>query len=196
MVSVRCRRQGSLTTSLRSSLNRMEELLETYDETLTPIGLAPRSRVHKLGLWHKATNVFLFRSDGRLVTQLRHESKDVYPSTWDLSVAEHLQPGETYLEGALRGLKEELGVADVNLKPIGKEIRARVELAESEVRDYEFQMSFVGTTDADFFLKQDEVAKVKLIDLQVLREEMINSPDAFTPWFRDRALDVGLIDRY
>lgn len=30
--------------------------------------------------------------------------------SWDLSVGEHLQPGETYEHAAYRGLEEELGI--------------------------------------------------------------------------------------
>ena len=44
----------------------------------------------------------------------RSPKKTVCPSAWDLSCAEHLMSGETYREGAARGLKEELGL-DIQL---------------------------------------------------------------------------------
>ena len=42
--------------------------------------------------------------------QQRSLGKKVGSGQWDLSVAEHLQPGEIYSEGAVRGLQEELGI--------------------------------------------------------------------------------------
>ena len=37
-------------------------------------------------------------------------SKKIGPGLWDISVAEHLNPGETFDSAALRGLQEELGI--------------------------------------------------------------------------------------
>ena len=48
-----------------------EEVFETFDAAGAPTGTAPRSRVHREGLWHRAANVLLFRSDGRLIVQQR-----------------------------------------------------------------------------------------------------------------------------
>ena len=170
----------------------MEEMFETYSDDDVPTGLVARSLVHKLGLWHKASNVFLFRTDGRLVTQRRHASKDVWPNSWDLSVAEHLKPGESYLEAAIRGLNEELGVTGVDLEPAGNELRAVLEVAESGIKDCERQMCFRGVSDAETVPQADEVAEIRLYDLEELKTAMLESPNSFTPWFREHALDVGL----
>lgn len=51
-----------------------EELFETFDGDGNPTGLVPRSRVHREVHWHRAANVFLFRSDGRLL--LRRASRE------------------------------------------------------------------------------------------------------------------------
>lgn len=42
--------------------------------------------------------MWVFRPDGRLLIQRRSAAKKMGPSQWDLSVAEHLQPGESFLE--------------------------------------------------------------------------------------------------
>ena len=103
-----------------------EELFETYDAKGQALGLVPRSEVHRRGLWHRAVNVFLFDATGALYLQRRADTKDVAPGLWDLSAAEHLIPGETYADGALRGLAEELGVTDVTLTPFEGEFRLSV----------------------------------------------------------------------
>ncbi|MDJ0760701.1 MAG: NUDIX domain-containing protein [Woeseiaceae bacterium] len=172
----------------------MEELFDTYSEEGEPTGLVAREVVHRLGLWHRASNVFLFRPDGRLVVQRRHESKDVCPGAWDLSVAEHLRSGESFTDGATRGLREELGVSGVSLEPAGEVIQTRLEIPERNIKDYEFQCSFKGVSDAELKLQPIEVAEVQLFELDDLRLEMLNNPESFTPWFRSRAKDIGLFD--
>ena len=62
-----------------------EEQFEILDERGRPVGLAPRSRAHREGLWHRAVHVFVFRSDGRLLIQRRQYDKDICPGVWDLS---------------------------------------------------------------------------------------------------------------
>lgn len=170
-----------------------DESFETFDADGNPSGLAPRSRVHREGLWHRATNVFLFRSDGRLVVQRRQRDKDVCPSAWDLSVAEHLQPGETYEQGALRGLKEELGVEGVAVDPIGEEQRARFEISATGLRDYELQQSFRAVFDGELRPDPGEVAEIGLWRLGDLKRAFDARPADFTPWFRDTAARLGFV---
>ena len=170
----------------------MEELFETFSEEGEPTGLVARDVVHKLGLWHRASNVFLFRTDGQLVVQRRHGTKDVWPGAWDLSVAEHLEPGESFVAGAIRGLSEELGITGVTLKPVSNVIRTKLEVAEQGIKDFEFQVCFRGVSDADVRPQTSEVAEIRLFRLDDLRAEMLRRPENFTPWFRSRASDIGL----
>jgi isopentenyldiphosphate isomerase len=43
----------------------MTELLEIFDESGEPLGMAQRHIAHRDGLWHRSSNVFLFQADGR-----------------------------------------------------------------------------------------------------------------------------------
>lgn len=158
-------------------------MFEVLDESGRPIGVAPRSEVHAKGLWHRAAHVLLFRADGRLVLQQRQHSKDVCPGAWDLSVAEHLQPRESYAEGAARGLQEELDVADIVLAELGQPIRFKLDLPEKRIRDYELQQHFRAQFDGRLAPDGVEVAQVREIGLPALKAEMRNNPGAFTPWF-------------
>jgi isopentenyldiphosphate isomerase len=47
---------------------------------------------------------------GDVLLQRRSDDKALEAGCWDLSCAEHLSTGETYLQGAIRGLREELGI--------------------------------------------------------------------------------------
>ena len=173
----------------------MEELFEIFTEEGEPNGLAARDIVHARGLWHRASNVFLFRPDGRLIVQRRHASKDVCPGLWDLSVAEHLEPRESFLAGAIRGISEELGITGVRLERVSNVIRATLDIAELGIKDYEFQVSFRGEFDGVLTPKLSEVAEIRFLGLGELQAEMTKAPERFTPWFRRRAIDTDLFDR-
>ena len=170
----------------------MEEQFETFDDSRQPTGLMSRSEVHKQGIWHQAANVFLFRPDGRLIIQRRHKTKDIWPDAWDLSTAEHLKPGESFLQGAIRGVQEELGIQEIALVPIGKPVKYKLDEPARNIRDYEIQQSFRGVTEADIVIQTNEVAEIRIVSLTDLRAEMMRSPETFTPWFRTRAKDIQL----
>jgi isopentenyl-diphosphate Delta-isomerase len=169
-----------------------EELFQTYDEDGRPLALVPRSQVHRTGLWHRAANVLLFRSNGELLLQKRAAEKDVCPGLWDLSVAEHLVPGETFLAAAQRGLAEELGIESVELSAFGEMFKVCIQLPG--IHDCEFQQTFHGLSDAVISPDPLEVAEVKTIALSELARQLDTDPEAFTPWFRQLLVRSTLLD--
>lgn len=171
-----------------------EELFETFDEDGKPGGLVPRSRVHREGHWHRAANVFVFRSDGRLLVQRRHSHKDVWPGAWDLSAAEHLKPGESYREAALRGLREELGIEGVSPEPLDGVAVSRIEEPGAGIRDYELQQTFRVVFDGPVTPDPQEVSATSWLSLEELSAAFSERPGDFTPWFRDSAARIGLLE--
>ena len=91
----------------------MEEMFDIYDEAGNRIGQAPRRECHgNPALLHHTAHVAVFHPDGgALLLQKRSASKDIQPGKWDTAVGGHLASGESYLDGALRELREELGIA-------------------------------------------------------------------------------------
>ena len=167
------------------------ELFETFDDAGQPLGLVPRNDVHRRGLWHRASNVFLFDRDGLLYLQRRAAGKDVWPNAWDLSVGEHLQPGESFEHAAQRGLAEELSVHNVALTALGDVVRARLEIPELQIRDFEMQQSFRGLYDGAIIADAAEVADVRRLSLTALADAIAAAPDDFTPWLRSRLRAFG-----
>lgn len=171
----------------------MEELFEIFNEAGKPAGLEARSRVHELGLWHCAVNVLLFTADGRLVVQRRQSTKDVCPGLWDLSVAEHVQPDEDHLDAARRGLREELGVSGCELVELTGLLCTRLDVAALGIKDYELQKTYrARCSGGRLEPNAEEVAEIKLYAIGDLETAMREMPGEFTPWFKDRAIDVGL----
>ena len=168
-------------------------MFETCDVFGVPVGLLPRERVHRRGSWHKAAHVLLLRSTGELWLQQRSPDKDIGAGLWDFSVGEHLQPGERFVDGAHRGLREELGVEGVRLTPLGGMGRfAFVDVARG-ILDRELQQTFVGWYDGGLVPDAVEVAAVRHLSLSVLADEMESRPGDFTPWLHQGVKRIGLL---
>lgn len=87
------------------------ELLDVFDENNEPTGEAlPRSEVHKRGLWHRSAHVFVVNSKNETLLQLRSKHKKDYPSEWDVSVAGHIEAGDSPIDTAIREVWEEIGL--------------------------------------------------------------------------------------
>ncbi|MBZ0292795.1 MAG: NUDIX hydrolase [Anaerolineae bacterium] len=122
----------------------MVEMLDIYDENLTPLGVKERSAVHRDGDWHRTFHCWvIYRStDGvdYMVVQKRGPDKDLFPNMLDVSAAGHYEAGESTADG-VREIREELGL-DVDfddLIPVG----IRVSVARQfGLVDYEFNDVF------------------------------------------------------
>ena len=169
----------------------MTELFETFDDDGDPAGLVERATVHARGLWHRSSHVFLFTTDDRLVVQTRAADKDLYAGRLDYSVGEHLITGESHVDGARRGLLEELGVTGVALVPLGGVRRAQYEDSALGVKDFEIQQGFRGIYDGILRPDPGEVAAVDYYEIDALKRLMIESPDRFTPWFARELRTLG-----
>jgi isopentenyl-diphosphate delta-isomerase len=169
------------------------ELFDIYREDGTSAGQATRAKAHAQGLWHRSSNVYCFDEKERLLIQRRQADKDVWPDAWDLSVAEHLRPGETFHQGALRGLKEELDVESVKLTAIGEVIATRHIEAGKGIFDFEFQQTFRCVYSGPVHPDPAEVAEIKYISLHHLEQDFANRPQHYTPWFRRTARHLGIV---
>ena len=96
----------------------MDELLDIVNNEDIVTGREMRSTVHQLGLQHRGVHVFLFTRDGKMLIQKRSADRAASPSALDCSVSEHVKAGESYLDAAMRGMKEEMGVTGIEINPL------------------------------------------------------------------------------
>jgi isopentenyl-diphosphate Delta-isomerase len=171
----------------------MPELFQTYDEEGGVLELVERSQVHRLGLWHRSSVVYLFHPGGRLYVQRRAACKDLYEDLLDHSVGEHLTPGETHVEAAHRGLSEELGLTGIDLQALGGERHLRNAIPEQGIRDNEFQQVFKGVYEGKMRLDPEEVSEVRLFSIAQLSFLIKQQPEIFTPWFASDLVEFGFL---
>ena len=89
----------------------MDELIDIVDKSGIPTGVSvPKSEIHSKGHLHNTAHIWLYNSEGEILLQQRAATKVICPLLWDVSVAGHIDAGETPEQGAIREAKEEIGI--------------------------------------------------------------------------------------
>ena len=87
------------------------ELLDVLDENGNKTGeVEERSEIYRQGLWHRSTHIWIINDNKELLVQKRNPEKKTFPNMWAISVAGHVDSGETSLDTSIRELKEELNL--------------------------------------------------------------------------------------
>lgn len=88
-----------------------KEYLDVIDSNGNPTGLIKtREEIHKSGDYHRVVHTWIYNKNHQILLQKRSEQKENHPGCWDCSSAGHIHALETSKKGALRELKEELGL--------------------------------------------------------------------------------------
>lgn len=98
-------------SDLQKAAENDDEMLDLLDASGNIVGIVRRAEVHgNPTLRHRAVHVFVLNPRGDLFLQKRSAYKRIQPDKWDTSVGGHIPAGESYEQGALRELEEELGI--------------------------------------------------------------------------------------
>lgn len=163
----------------------MNDALILVDEDDRELGRAGKEECHDgEGILHRAFSVFLFDEEGRLLLQRRAPGKRLWPGYWSNSCCSHPRAGEETKAAARRRIVEELGLE----KPIPLEwlfrfvYRAHFGEIGSE---YELCHVFFGRVlDEQPVVDPLEIDALRTVTRADLEEELLHTPDRFSPWFR------------
>ena len=137
-----------------------------------------RSTVHQLGLQHRGVHVFLFTPDGKMLVQKRSADRAASPSMLDCSISEHVKAGESYLDAAIRGMKEEMGVDGIKVKPL---VKFRMNYG---VNDNEISTLYEGMVDpANVKFDPVEIEEIYYLSMDELQTMANEGRVAFCGWF-------------
>lgn len=98
----------------------MWEIVDLVDDDDNVVGQIEREGYRWSHI--RAVNIFLINKEWKILTPTRTMDRKNFPGHLDFSCGEHVKSGESYLQAAVRGLQEELGiiVQSTDLQLLGK----------------------------------------------------------------------------
>lgn len=165
----------------------MDERIEIWDAEGRPTGrTALKSEAHQMGWCHPTVHIWFYTGSGLVLLQQRASDKETFPGLWDVSVAGHIRAGEKPLEGAVREIREEIGldVYPSDLEPIGT-FKA-VHEHPGGIVDCEFHHAFLCRLQkplSQLVPLDSEVSELRLCPLISLAEEVwgLARPGRYVP---------------
>lgn len=160
----------------------MEEQVVLVDTTDNFLGTMGKTAAHEQGVLHRAISIILTNEHGEMLIQQRAMTKYHWAGIWSNAVCSHPRLNESYHDAARRRLKEELGI-DTKLKEEFTFIYKAFD-AESGLTEHEFDTVFSGVYQGPIPFNREEVEAVRWITEEALEEEIAESPERFSFWFK------------
>jgi len=149
-----------------------DELVIIVDKENSEVGVAPRREMRSGRLRHRATYVLVFNTRGQLFVQKRTRTKDVFPGYYDAAAGGVVLARESYEEGAVRELEEELGIRQTPL---------------TSLFDFYYEDEYIRLWGREFFceydgelvLQEEEVESGKFMNVDEVF--LLAETEPFTP---------------
>lgn len=156
-----------------------DEYIDVLNADGTPTGKScPKSEIHSKGYYHNTAHVWFYNANAEILLAQRAASKTIYPLLWDVSVAGHVDSGESIAQATVRETFEEIGIK------IPKTLLEKIGVFEcfqsypNGIKDNEFHHTYIAKIDfrlSEFTLDHNEVEKVKFVSIPEFRELLKNS---------------------
>jgi len=151
----------------------VEQLIEV-DKNDNQIGLRPRDDFYNGKYIHRASHLILFNSKNEILLQHRSKTKKVWPNLFTFSV-DCTVANESY-EGCIRReMQEEIGVKI--------DVKRLFTFPYFDNIDKAWHCVFVGKSNKEIIPDLREIQKIRWIDANKLKEDIVKNPNIYVPPF-------------
>ena len=113
-----------------------------------------------------------------MLIQKRSADRASAPSMLDCSISEHVKAGESDLEAAMRGMKEEMGVEGIDLKPL---VTIKMEYGPN---DNEISRIYEGKVKPEQVqFDPVEISEISYMSLDEIQAGISNEEGKYCGWF-------------
>ncbi|GAA4304187.1 NUDIX hydrolase [Aestuariibaculum suncheonense] len=147
----------------------MDEYIDIVDANGIPTGKTElKSVIHQKGYFHNTVHIWFYTKNGDILLSQRSAKKSICPLMWDVSVAGHIDAGESIEQAALRETKEEIGliITESDLQKIG--MFQCFQSYDSDINDNEFHHTYICELKqslSTLIPQEEEVEALKLVSL-------------------------------
>lgn len=159
---------------------REEEVILVTPEDQV-LGTMPKMEAHEKAVLHRAFSVFVMNDRGETMLQQRAGHKYHSPLLWTNTCCSHQRLGETNIEAGKRRLMEEMGF-QTDLKELFSFIYKAP--FDNGLTEHELDHVLLGYYSGSPEVNPEEVAAWKWMGLEEIRQELEESPENYTAWFR------------
>lgn len=156
-----------------------DEHIDIVTKTGEPTGKSVlKSEIHSKGHYHNTAHIWFYTKQGEILLQQRAATKVICPLLWDVSVAGHIDAGETLKSGAVREIEEEIGlsISEESLNKIG--VFECFQKYDNDIIDNEFHHTFIAELKVDITeltAQKEEVEALKLVSIEAFKLLLKNS---------------------
>ena len=177
---IACKHCNFTTLTLRP--NPMKSYHKDPDEVLSLCDLADneigfmmrRLKVNQLVI-NRCSSVIIMHPASAFYVQKRKKTKSWCPGYWDLTFGGLVRYGESYMDNAVREIKEELNIDDLTLEPVYKFL-----LEDEPSNSKTWCQVFFGVYGGDIKAQFEEVECVSLMTKEEIFKRM-EMGEKFTP---------------
>ncbi|KAF0705877.1 hypothetical protein AaE_014345 [Aphanomyces astaci] len=196
-----------IATADEVQVKLMEEMVIQVDEKDNVVGPISKKESHfKDGVLHRAFSVFLFNSDNQLLIQKRAAEKITFPNFWANTCCSHPLYFPEELEedkhlgvkrAAIRKLEQELGIKTDTFEPEQFKFVTKVLYRapyDDNWSEYEVDHILLVRANVKYDLNDNEVAEVRYVARDELKDVLNDSSLLISPWFR--LISEGLLPQW
>jgi len=146
----------------------IHEIIDQYNCVGEKIGTVDKKIAHEKGLWHKSVHVWIINDKNEILLQYRCTDKKLYPDTWDVSFAGHINSGESSIQAVIREGKEELGI-DVDLDKLSYVFTNKEEIKYKQINSKEFVDIYILKQNIELdkiVFQVEEVSDAKYVSIE------------------------------
>ena len=159
----------------------MQEHVILVDRMGREIGTQEKIQAHREGNLHSAFSIFIFNAVGELLLQRRAQTKYHSGGLWTNTCCSHPRPGENFYRAAKRRLNEEMGF-DCELTGLFSFIY-HTQL-DNSLFEHELDYVYAGYYNGQPTPNPDEVDDWKWMNISTLKQEVQETPENYTYWFK------------